>query len=482
MATTFHPNEVGAHTPELQKRFLDNPVMEWCGRFMQADRRHPTPVFHLDMTDRLLTSNKHVVKAPRGSAKSITCGKKFLTYLACNYKQDDCPVQIPEGVIYISNTGPVAKTQLAKVKREIELNERIKAQYGDLAGDVWREDYIELTNGFWVRAIGRGSQARGYRAGLIIADDLDDAEAVRSETQRDKAREWWDTDILPILDESDCRCVVIGTNLHPLALINYIASKEGWTSDTYRALQADGSSIWPSKWSVERLGEMRREMGTRQFNAEYQNEPIITENPIFYPAWFRRFNRHDAHYLKDIEQGVYTVAACDPAISRDENADYTAIVTLSATFGKEPKIYVRPGGVVRGHWPLNRTVNQLATMQDKFGIKQIGIETTAYQQALADEFKRYMDDNHRAINTLEIKPDKDKERRAHAVAPMVERGQVWIDESDEMSRLLLDELMLFPTGDHDDLVDAFVHALGMLKQWSGRPRGKIVSALDRAAW
>jgi len=122
-------------------------------------------------------------------------------------------------------------------------------------------------------------------------------------------------------------------------------------------------------------------------------------------------------------------------------------------------------------------------LYDKFKASAILVETVAYQEALAQEIRRYCDENHRNITMLEIKPDKDKERRAHAVAPTVERGDVFVDETDAQSQRMVDELCLMPTGDHDDLADAFVMCLTEAVQWGSRKHNvAIKSAIPKGSW
>jgi predicted phage terminase large subunit-like protein len=477
------PNEVGQHTPELQKRYLQNPVSQWRGRFITEHRRHPDCEMHLDLYDEFVFgTNDIVMMVPRSFAKT-TKTEDFIKYLACNYKRNleafnltgKSEVYPFARVFYTSATGPKAEEVMYHIRQELESNPRILAEYGALQGDTWTNRLIRTKDGFELKIGGRGCQVRGFRPQLFIGDDLEDDEEVASDDQMAKTRQWLDSAVLNTLDETECRGFFIGTVLHPEGALRYLSQKPGFVTKEYWAykdrIQQPGFELWPSKWSHQRLQEQKAKIGERAFRQEYLNDPMISESPIFMREWFRPYDSNSFSFKELLKQGIYTVITCDPAIARADGADYTALVTMSATFAKEPDIYIRVGGVKRGHWDMGGTVIEIFNLHDKFSSKEVGIETTAYQQALADEFRLYMAAHRRKIQIVEFKPDRDKERRCHAVAPMVERGNVYIDLSDEMSRLLVDECVNFQPGKVNikkDLMDAMVYGLKMIKDWTSR--------------
>lgn len=371
--------------------------------------------------------------------------------------------------IIISETADLAKHWVRTIKQELEENKTILAVYGDMKSPKWTEDHIicKRADGskFELRAKGRGAQIRGFRPDWIVFDDLENDEEVRSDDQRAKTLEWFDKAVINTL-EKDAGAVMIGTVLHPLSLLQTVLDREGWDSHVYKALTPDGESLWPEKWPVDALEARRREIGDIAFRSEFMNEPIISENPVFLKEWFNTYSGDSESHSSRVRKGLYVITACDPAISKRDEADYTAIVTLGATFDKEPDIYVLEAK--RGHWSLRDTVRELYLTHDKWHQHRTVIETVAYQEALADEVVEYGKSVRSNISPIEIKPDKDKERRAHSVAPVCQNGRVYLDSTDPMQQRLLDELILFPTGDHDDLVDAFVYALQHIKDWGGR--------------
>ena len=476
-------NEVGPHNRPLQIRYIQNPVASWVGQVLENNRRRSVPEFHLDLYDSLCTCERMVVKAPRSFAKTTICAENFVIYLAATYgkhsKMADPPAFPHRKVFVISETGPKAEEIMQHIKIELETNEELIAEYGVFvpprnSNKKWTERLIQTNQGFELRVGGRGCQIRGFRPSLVIIDDIEDDEEVRSDDQRDKLEQWFDRALINTLDEIECQCFVIGTTLHPLCLLNYLERKPGWTNRSYMAyvdgIQELGHELWPSKWPHKRLQKRKAEIDHERpgaFRAEFMNDPIVSENPIFVREWFEKYSPEDEAFSQAMSTGLHTLISCDPAISKRETADYTAIVSISARMGDKPGYFVRSDGVIRGHWPINRTVSELIRVYDSLGASGIVVETTAYQEALADEVTRYADEHHRNIPVISVKPDKDKERRAHAVAPMLERSEVFFDHSDPMQRKLMDELFLFPTGSHDDLVDAFVHCLTEQKRWQG---------------
>jgi predicted phage terminase large subunit-like protein len=85
------------------------------------------------------------------------------------------------------------------------------------------------------------------------------------------------------------------------------------------------------------------------------------------------------------------------------------------------------------------------------------VETIAYQAAIAQELKRIILAEDRDVRVREIKPRGDKESRLYGVAGVLESGD-HIFAPTGMTELI-EELLLFGSSPHDDLVDAWVHAV-----------------------
>lgn len=124
---------------------------------------------------------RNVVASPRGHAKSTLCSFGAVLWAICyGYKHF---------IVIISATGPVAKQFLLDVRNELEYNERIKNDFGEMKNDeMWNSNEIYMKNKVFVTSRGAGAQMRGMkfnstRPDFIVLDDLETAEQVASPSQ-----------------------------------------------------------------------------------------------------------------------------------------------------------------------------------------------------------------------------------------------------------------------------------------------------------
>ena len=83
----------------------------------------------------------------------------------------------------------------------------------------------------------------------------------------------------------------------------------------------------------------------------------------------------------------------------------------------------------------------------RFGPAFVGIEANAYQAVLAQQIR----ENYPHIPIKPIKTSKDKVTRAIKLGARFEAEQVFFRQNQDY---LMNHLLLFPKGTHDDLFDA----------------------------
>ncbi|MEK0537465.1 hypothetical protein OSH38_26365, partial [Mycobacterium ulcerans] len=135
-----------------------------------------------------LAGNKRAVAAPRGHAKSTNLTfKDNLHAILYAYKHF---------ILIISDVYDQATGFLESIKTEIEENEHIKEDFGSLAGRVWKQDVALTSSGIKIMARGSNQKVRGikhkqHRPDLIVCDDIENDEMVRTPEQRKKLEDWY---------------------------------------------------------------------------------------------------------------------------------------------------------------------------------------------------------------------------------------------------------------------------------------------------
>jgi predicted phage terminase large subunit-like protein len=139
----------------------------------------------------------------------------------------------------------------------------------------------------------------------------------------------------------------------------------------------------------------------------------------------------------------------DLAISTREDADWTAIAAVSHDH-ERGRVYVREVERFRGafHDVLGRIVGAATRWRPRL----IAIEQVQYQAAVVQELARTT-----RLPVRGVTVERDKLTRALPLITRYEQGLVSHDPSG-VPGWFREELLAFPEGEHDDGVDAVVHA------------------------
>jgi phage terminase large subunit-like protein len=373
----------------------------------------------------------------------------FLAWVVCNKKSNF--------ILLISDTYSQAALFLEALKGELETNERLKDFYGKMSSAKWAEGEI-IANGTMIKSLGAGMKVRGlkykeFRPDLIICDDLENDEAVESKDRREKFERWFTGALLPCMSKEG-RAIVIGTILHFDSLLSKLLSEDkysGWYKKTYRAIN-DWGALWPEHLSLEELDKIKQEYISQGqvflFYQEYQNDPVSAE--------FQKFKLEKIRFYEDkdlVSKDFRTFITIDRSYSLEKTADFTALVVVSVD--KDNKWYVRMAERFKG--TEKDLIDKIFDLHSFFTPEKFGVEQRAFKYTL----KPAIDDEMRKRNTFfkceELKDlGRSKNVRIEGLIPRFESGSVFLlrDQTD-----LIDELIKFPKGIHDDLIDALAYQL-----------------------
>jgi hypothetical protein len=210
----------------------------------------------------------------RGSGKS-TFGSLALPLWAALEYPDKFPF-----IILIADSSRQATLNISAIKHELETNRRIKQDYGEITGKViedfalkgegeeWQKQNIVLSNGVRILARSRGQKVRGlrhlqHRPKLVVVDDPEDGEWVRTKENRDKTDRWLHAEVMPGLDARKGKLVVIGNLLHMDALLSRLkAPGTGFKCLEFPLIDKEGKCTWPAMYPTEQsLKDRERDMG-----------------------------------------------------------------------------------------------------------------------------------------------------------------------------------------------------------------------------
>jgi predicted phage terminase large subunit-like protein len=399
------------------------------------------PPFHREIYD-LITSDKQrvAIAAPRGHAKSTIISLAYTLWNALNLKK--------KFIIICSDTFPQAKMFLETLKTELETNEFLISLYGQQKTDKWTESDIELKSGVRIMAKGAEMKFRGlkygrFRPDLIIIDDLENDEMVESRERRQKLERWFNGTLLPSLDLAG-QVVYIGTILHDDALLMKVLHKyPGWETKLYQAIQPDGTALWPEHLDLEKLEQIKEDYTSigqlDLFMAEYMNDPITDES--------REFKREYFKYYETPPEELKIAITVDPAISKKTHADFSVVYVQGVD--KDNNRYCLE--YIRKRMDPYELCEAIFQLSDKWKPWTVGIEKVAFQEALIYIMKDEMRKRNKFFKITEISTRSDKTMKIRGLVPMYAAG-VMHHRAEHTA--LEEELLRFPKGVHDDVIDA----------------------------
>lgn len=229
---------------------------------------------------------------------------------------------------------------------------------------------------------------------------------------------------------------------------NYFKSLYGMASsdEDWMAWQMPTTANpWIDPTEVAKAGESLPSIAYRQ---EYLAEFVDAAGARVKREWLR---------FGDAPEGLPVYIGVDLAISTKTEADYTAAVVVSR--GDDGTVYVRDVSRIRADFA--GVLRFIEAMAQKWQPQLIGIEQVQYQAAVIQELLR-----RTKLPIRGIKPDRDKVTRFAPLEARYEQAQVVHCEG--LPSYFQDELLSFPVGRHDDVVDALAYAwqiCGQRKGW-----------------
>ena len=313
-------------------------------------------------------------------------------------------------------------------------------------------------------AIGVGGAVTGKGADILIIDDPhSEQEAALAQVNPeiyDKVYEWYTSGPRQRLQPGGAIVIVMTRwSLRDLTgqVIKSSASRGGdeWEVIEFPAILPSGNPLWPEFWSIDELEKLHTELPNGKWMAQYQQQPTSDSSAIVKREWWKIWPHERP------PQCDYILQTWDTAFEKNNRADYSACTTWGIFYNDEDNgqanIILLNAFKERMEWiELKKTAFE---HYKDWEPDNILIEKKATGAPLIYEFRAM------GIPAMEFSPGKgqDKISRLNAVSDLIASGKVWVPET-RWAEELVDEIASFPSGEHDDLVDATTLALARFRQ------------------
>lgn len=434
-----------------------------------------SPRFHYDIADVLLNQNEKQVNiiAPRGHAKSsVVAGVYPLFHLMF-----DKGVKV---IVLVSRTQSHATKLLGTIKDVLDYSQEFRyffGYWGQQSARKWSNNEIELKDGSIIICKGTGQQIRGIKHGnqrptLLILDDPEDEINTKTSEAMEFNLRWLLQSGVPSLDALRGQICVIGTPQHERCLVETLKDMTGWNTLEFRPDMEKKIPLWNEVWPISKLVQKKAELDSINrlsvFYREYLCQIVGDEDNLFRPQDFQYYDGN----IETSQSGLSTLVltslngeevterrpvnvftGVDPASSTKRTADYSVIFNIA--IDKDNNRFCLPYYRKRAN-PLHLADAILDNFR-QYKSSKTRIESVGYQEMLRQYIKEQSEKLGLFIPGLEVKenPRTSKSYRLESLQPLFANKKVFMKKT---MTALEDELLLYPRGKHDDLLDGFFYA------------------------
>jgi len=397
---------------------------------------------------------------------------------------------------------------LETIRHEVESNEGLQEDFGDLRGPLWRDDGIILSTGTKIVPYGarqklRGRKHRARRPDLVVCDDLEDDISVISETQRQRLRHWIERVVLK-LGGKYTMYVFLGSLLHPDCHMAHLLVNPGFYVRRYPAVNtfAEREDLW-ARWRelYTDLGDPRRKETARAFYDSNEEEmlratEVTWEHMNYYFLMEERVIGGRAAFAREMQcklrsegegffgplgmyhsevrsngevwliphtgapevrlQDCVVTGFCDPALGRSHSSSYAAMTTIA----KAPNGQVFVLDSLLTHRPTDWVIDYIVDRCRELRYARFGVENVAFQSLFVRDLKRALAAAQVEVITRGVPrpPGANQGKRIESLQPAIDNE--WILFHDKQN-LLLDQMDDYPDAAFKDGPDSLEGAVSL---------------------
>ena len=438
-------------------RYILNPAL-----FIKEILGFEVKDFHKEWIDAIEKNNYLVLLAPRGHGKTTIIGGYIIWKI----------ITKPDIRILIVTVNQQKADEMMSIIREnLATNEKIIKYFGEQIGSIWSNSRIRVKNAGikhkepTLQVLGLTSSQISSHYDLIILDDIVDEKNSATEHRRNSLISWYNNTLTPMLEPGG-KIIDVGTRWHASDIHSYLSNLDIYKTLTYKAIIQEPTQenpdiepkvLWPERFPYE--DEIRdnkliiglktireKNIGRVAFAMQYQNEIIQTEDSPIKLEWVEQAKERWDEL--NIPPNIKRYIGVDLA-SKTEKGDYFSITVIGKDEGNN--IYVLDS--IRDRLTMAQQLEVIKEMDRIWEPISIGIESNAAQKIITDN---WIESTSLPIVQLKSSWINDKWSRVQRLSVLFETGRIILKPS---LVHLIDELIEFPRGKHDDSIDSLSFAI-----------------------
>ena len=356
----------------------------------------------------------------------------------------------------------VASQEYRNVFEEVSLRRDSKA-----AGR-WNTD---KGGAYLAAGVCKGITGRGANI-LLIDDPVKDRQEADSETTRESVWKWYRSTAYTRLMPGGA-IILIQTRWHEDDLAGRLiaAQKEGgdqWDILSLPAIDQQGQALWPEWYPIKELERIKFVIGSREWQALYQQRPSPETGDYFKREWIKWYDKAPSSL------SIY--GASDYAVTAN-GGDYT--VHGVCGIDQHDNIYLLD-------WWREQTdsatwINAFIGLANRWRPIEWGEENGQIIKSLGPFIDKKIEESRVYVYRKQYASTADKASRAQSIRGRMAQGKVYFPSGREWADCLVSEMMSFPVGKHDDQIDVlslFGRMLGEMAEASPIKQTKAVDDYD----
>ena len=314
-----------------------------------------------------------------------------------------------------------------------------------------------------------GGSATGKGGNRIVVDDPHNPMQAESDRQRQQANDFYLTTLSTRLDDKRHGAIVLVMQRLHTRDLTAVCLDHGFThvripaeAETATTIvfprsgrtveRAVGDVLWPAREGPEELERQKIALGSYAYAGQYQQSPTPRGGGLFKRDWWQFYQELPAECSEFAQ-------SWDLSFKGGGEHDYV-VGLVAARRGADIYLIDR----FKAHASFQETLTAIRQMTRRYpAATRILVEDKANGSAIIDTLK------HEIGGIIAVTPEGGKYARASACEPKVQAGNVYLPSpTAPNSRSIaerqwvhdfIEQLAVFPLGEHDDDVDAFTQLL-----------------------